>query len=98
MTVNGFHQPFAETLAAMIFMDEDITQPRERCVITDDARKPDLLVRMIDAKDKRVLHIARDDITCAPLCPISAREHVSDRVNIKPRGVGADGVKLFLRF
>ena len=35
--MNGLHQPFAETVAAIIFVDEDIAQIGKDGVIADDA-------------------------------------------------------------
>ena len=45
-------QPFAETVGAIIFVDEDIAEIGKDGVIADDARQTNLFVAIIDAKDK----------------------------------------------
>ena len=45
--MNGFHQPFAEAMRAIIFVDEDIAEIGEDRVIADDARETNLLFFII---------------------------------------------------
>ena len=51
---NGLHQPLAETMGAVVFVDEDVAEISEDRVIADDARDADLFGAVIDAEDERV--------------------------------------------
>lgn len=98
MTVDGLHQPFAETLGAIIFVDEYVTKIGEDGIIADDARQTDLFFAVIEAEDKRIFEGAFSAFVWASLCPIGAREHIGDGTNIETRGVGADDEIVTLDF
>lgn len=89
--MDRLHQPFAQALTAVVFMDKDIAQPGERGVIADDARKTNLAGTIIDAKGERVLKITHNGFTRPSLCPIGAPEHVGDGIDIEAGRVRADG-------
>src|SRR5512133_1523900 len=66
MSVNGFHQPFAQAPAAVILMDEDITKVSKDGIIADDARQTDLPLAIVKSKDKRVGKRALETLTRTP--------------------------------
>lgn len=98
MLHDGLHQPFAEPVGAVIFVNEDVAQIAKDRVIADDARHSDLFVSMIDAEDERMFEGAFRAFTWTRVCPIGAREKIADGINIEPRRVGADGVLIAVDF
>ena len=70
-------EPFAKTVGAVLFVDEDIAKISEDGVIADDACQTDLFVTMIHAKDKRMIECALGVFARTPRCPIGTREHLT---------------------
>jgi len=98
MTHYGFDQPLAETMHAILFVNENIAKVGEDGVIADDARKTDLLFAIIQAEDQRVADGALGAFTRTTRRPIGAREKITNGIDIEPRRVGADGEIIFVDF
>src|SRR6185503_18765502 len=78
-------------MRAIIFVNEDIAEICKDAVISDDARKTNLLISIIQTKDERVCNCTFGALARPSLRPISTREKINDGVHIQPRGVCADG-------
>ena len=98
MTHNGFNEPLAETMRAIVFMDEDIAKIGEDRIIADDPRKTDLLLAVVEPEDKRVGKRSFRPFARSSLCPVGAREKVADGINVEAGRVSADGEIIFVDF
>ena len=90
---DAFHQPDAESVAAMLFEDEDVGDVGEGSVVGDDARATGLSAVAVDADGERVFYRALDDVAREVLAgPVRGAEEGVDHVDVETRGVGGDGV------
>src|ERR1043165_1643235 len=93
MRDDDFHHPLRESAAAMFRHNEDISHPRERRIVRHDARKPDLLLTVVQTKSQRILDRARDNLTRPPLSPVRMiTDEVVNQIYVEPRTIGADRV------
>jgi hypothetical protein len=72
MRENSSDKSFAQSLAPLLFENEHVGQPRERCEVGHDARKADLPLRFLNSKAKRVFNRAFHDFARHVLRPIAA--------------------------
>jgi len=97
VAVDSFHQPFAESVRAILFVDEDIAEISKDGVIGNDARESYLLFSIVESEDERVGKCAFGAFARASLCPVGARKKVNNRVHIEAGSVGADGEFILAR-
>ena len=88
--MNGLHQPLAEAMRAIRFVNEDIAQIRKDRVIGDNARKADLFFLIVQAKDERIGKRTFDAFARASLRPIGAREKFNNCVDVEADRIRAD--------
>src|SRR5687768_4297553 len=98
MSMNCFHQPFAEPIGAIIFVDKDIAEIGEDGIVTDDTREADLPFIIIQTKYKRVGKRAFRAFTRAPFCPVGACEKIDNRVPVQPRRICTDCELITMNF
>ena len=67
----ALHHPFAQSLATVIGVDDDIANPGEGRAISHRAGEADLLAGVKQAEAQRVLHTARDDFGWPVRGPVS---------------------------
>lgn len=90
---DGLHKPFPQAAPAMVFKDENITQPGKSGIIGNYTGKPDLFTSLVNTKTQRVLDGSLNDLQRATLCPVGALTQVLvDAGDIEPGFVCADGV------
>src|ERR1700681_4004952 len=81
----------------MFRQHEDIGDPREGCIVSDDAAKPDLSISLIDSKAKRVLDRSLDYFAAAAARPISVmRQEVVNQFYVKTGLISRD--QIFIAF
>lgn len=83
MRHDAFHHPLAEGLSTVIFVDEDIAEIGEDCMVGDDAGKADLYRAIINAEIQRVFDGAFDQVARAFVCPVGAGEKITNGVNVE---------------
>ena len=88
---NGFDQPFAKTVCAVLFMNVYIADIRKDGVIADDARDADLFRAFVNAEDQRIGECAFGAFARTAFRPVGAREKISDVINVQALRISADG-------
>lgn len=88
---DGFDEPLAETVGAVVFVDEDIAQVGKDGVVADDAGETDLPVAVVETEDQRMVEGAFGAFARTSRCPVGAGEESGDGVTVEAGGVGADG-------
>ena len=88
---DGFDQPFAETVSAVLFMNEYIADICEDGIVADDARDANLFRAFVNAEDQRVGERAFGAFARTAFRPVGAREKIADDINIQTRRISADG-------
>lgn len=69
-------------MSAIVFMDEDITQIGENCLVGHHTRKTDLSIAIVHAKIQGMLNRLLYHISWAFIRPVSTREKITNRLDI----------------
>src|SRR5215207_9787461 len=80
------HEPFAQSVAAMLFRDDHIANVSHRGFVRDDPGHADLFRRLIYAETKRVADATGDGATAAIFGPVSAPDQAANRIQVEPFG------------
>ena len=88
---DGFDQPFAETVSAVLFMNEYIADICEDGIVADDTRDADLFRAFIYAEDQRIGERAFGALAWTAFRPVGAREKIADGVSVQACRICADG-------
>jgi len=98
MFEHGLHQPLAQTMSAIIFVDEDITKISEDAKISDDTRHAYLAPVFVDTKDQRVGKRFIRALTRTCLGPIGMGKKIIYGVHIHSQRIIADGELITVGF
>src|ERR1043166_767983 len=94
-----FHQPLAQTFAAVFFDDKDVADIGERRLVCNDTGESDLLTAAVNAEAERVFDSCQRLLHCAALRPIGFfRQKMVDRTQVEPPLVRVDLVLAFSLF
>jgi hypothetical protein len=92
MLHNAFHQPLAQPAAAMHIEHEYVPDIGDRREVADHPGKADLRAGIIiNAKTQRVLDGSRHNVSWNAFRPITIRQEIVDRIQIKARWVSTYG-------
>jgi hypothetical protein len=91
-------QPFAQTMGAIIFVDEDVAKVGKYGVIADNTPQPDLFFAVINAEDQRVLESAFGAPAWTCVCPVGAPQKITDHINVKTLRICANGEWMAMGF
>ena len=95
---DALHQPFAQTVSPIIFVNEDIAKIGDNGKISDDTSHAYLLVALIQAKDKRVGKCCIRTLARTCLCPIGAGKKIIHGIHIQSGWIRADGELITMYF
>ena len=98
MFEHALHQPFAQSMSAKIFVDEDIAEIGNDGKISDDPRHANLTAAFVHAKDKRVGKCLLRAFARTCLCPVGAGKKIIHGVHIQAGWVRADGELIAMGF
>jgi hypothetical protein len=74
-----------------------VRQPRERSVISHDARKAHLILTFVHAERQRILDRPLDHLHGPPFCPVRLFAEIGmDQLEIQPLSIGADCESVFV--
>jgi len=79
-------------------MNKNITEPRERDVICDDASQPNLAAAVVDTKDQGMLQREFYDRAGTVLGPISSREKIANGIHVEQARIGTDQKVILMGF
>ena len=84
-------QANTQALAAVLFEDEQVTQPRESRAVGDEAREPRLsAVRRVETEDGGPLDRALDHVALYAGRPVGGAKEAPDHVDVEPRRIARD--------
>jgi len=95
---DGFDEPCAKTVSAIVCVDKDIEQVGEDGVITDHACNADLFFVFVHTEDERMIDGVFVMVAGATFSPVGVGEQVADGVHVQAFGVGADGEAIAMGF
>src|SRR5579862_1260658 len=90
MLGDAFHQPLAESLAAVRLQHKHVAEISERGKVADDTGKSNLGAAIVYSKTQRVLNRPRNNFSRDALRPMRVRQKIVNQAEIQAVAVGAD--------
>src|SRR5262249_49402374 len=85
-----FHEPLAQPVRSIVFVDKYIAQIGEDSEIRDDPREADLFLPIVQPKNERIGKRTRCPFSWTSLGPIGAREKIANFIQIQSCRISAN--------